>query len=328
MYAKKTLYAYMPCAGLEGTEYIDRVVATFYKKSYAAALRDFVTDPENIWCPKWIKRNYEIYNKLSYDATGPAFRDEEHPPLPGPPDPAVPPPDAPTPRFPNPGGHTTRYVFQTGEPEHDPALADPEPDPAKVPKPHDPWGTANRTQWQLHSALGPNVGAEGRTSQAPPVPMAELVNPVNPSLPYDRHWQDHSKSCSMKTWEVLETTSNRYSDETLSRETLGDDYQQLFVTLVLDHARYIIDCVGRGVQPEPMRLLLLGTAGSGKTRAVRTALQELQRALAAAEMPVEIDPATFVRVGAPTGTAAFNLRFNATTVHRLIHWFKPPFSRS
>ena len=53
----------MPCAGLEGTEYIDRVVATFYKKSYAAALRDFVTDPENIWCPKWIKRNYEIYNK-------------------------------------------------------------------------------------------------------------------------------------------------------------------------------------------------------------------------------------------------------------------------
>ena len=82
----------MPCAGLEGTEYIDRVVATFYKKSYPEALRDFVTDPENIWCPKWIKRNYEIYNKLSLDATGPAFRDEEASPLTGPPDPTKPPP--------------------------------------------------------------------------------------------------------------------------------------------------------------------------------------------------------------------------------------------
>ena len=66
-----------------------------------------------------------------------------------------------------------------------------------------------------------------------------------------------------------------------------------------------------------------GTAGSGKTRAVQTALQELQRALAAADLPAEVDPLTFVRVAAPTGTAAFNLRFNAKTVHRLIHWFKP-----
>ena len=29
--------------------------------------------------------------------------------------------------------------------------------------------------------------------------------------------------------------------------------------------------------------------------------------------------------GAPTGTAAFNMRFNATTIHRLIHWFRPPY---
>ena len=32
-------------------------------------------------------------------------------------------------------------------------------------------------------------------------------------------------------------------------------------------------------------------------------------------------PSNFVRVAAPTGSAAFNVRFNATTVHRLIHWF-------
>ena len=74
-----------------------------------------------------------------------------------------------------------------------------------------------------------------------------------------------------------------------------------------------------------MRLLLLGSAGAGKTRAVQTALQEIQRALQKSNLPASIDPAKFVRVGAPTGTAAFNLRFNATTIHRLIHWFKPPF---
>ena len=74
--------------------------------------------------------------------------------------------------------------------------------------------------------------------------------------------------------------------------------------------------------PEPLRLLLLGTAGSGKTRAVQTVLQELQRALSIADLPVDVDRTAFVRVGAPTGTAAFNLRFQATTIHRLIHGAK------
>ena len=49
-------------------------------------------------------------------------------------------------------------------------------------------------------------------------------------------------------------------------------------------------------------------------------LQELQNLLQ------DLDLATdFVRVGAPTGTAAFNVRFNATTIHRLIRWFNPQF---
>ena len=62
-----------------------------------------------------------------------------------------------------------------------------------------------------------------------------------------------------------------------------------------------------------LRLLLLGTAGTGKTYTVQTTLQELRRLLAARGVA-----ATFVKVAAPTGPAAFNLRFNATTIHRLI----------
>ena len=93
--------------------------------------------------------------------------------------------------------------------------------------------------------------------------------------------------------------------------------------MLLDHVQYVIQCVRDNEQPEPMRLLLLGTAGLGKPRAVQTLLQEIRRTLAAADLPAEIDPEAFVLVGAPTGTAAFNVRFNATTVHRLIKWFTP-----
>ena len=95
--------------------------------------------------------------------------------------------------------------------------------------------------------------------------------------------------------------------------------------MVLDHVQHVLECVRKKTQPEPLRLLLLGTAESGKTRAVQTALQEIQRTLAAAGLPFWVDPRHFVRVAAPTGSAAFNLRFHATTVHRLIRWFTPPF---
>ena len=44
-YAKKTLYAYMPCAESSGTEYIDAVVKKFFSGSYAKTLEAFVHDP-------------------------------------------------------------------------------------------------------------------------------------------------------------------------------------------------------------------------------------------------------------------------------------------
>ena len=47
---------------------------------------------------------------------------------------------------------------------------------------------------------------------------------------------------------------------------------------------------------------------------------QARRRPAAAELA---NPDTFVRVAAPTGSAAFNIRFGATTIQRLIHWFRP-----
>ena len=43
-YAKKTLYAYMPCAGVSGTEYIDTIVRESYGGRYGELLLDFVND--------------------------------------------------------------------------------------------------------------------------------------------------------------------------------------------------------------------------------------------------------------------------------------------
>ena len=67
---------------------------------------------------------------------------------------------------------------------------------------------------------------------------------------------------------------------------------------------------------KPLRLLLPGTAGTGKTTTVQTALQDMLRHLTSLRVPFD-----FVRLAAPTGCAAFNMRFNSTTIHRLIHHF-------
>ena len=63
----------MPCRGLAGTEYIDGIARRCYGGRYGELLKDFVNDRSNVWCPKWIRRNYEILNKERDDPdTAPA----------------------------------------------------------------------------------------------------------------------------------------------------------------------------------------------------------------------------------------------------------------
>ena len=326
-YARKTLYAYMPCAELRGADYVDEVVLRHYDNNYTQALYDFVMDPSNLWCPKWIHRNYVILNKMTDNATGPAFPDDQQElreETSEKPQTATAASETTAKKFPF-ADHYKRSdyaVFAPAEPEQDPDAH--ETFEARPPPGTTPWDKENRTNWQLHSQYGPNPDPEGLTRLRKEVPFEDLVNPLQPGIPYDAYWEDHVKTCDMMTWPRLKTEDAAYSDETLSRDTLGDDHQQLFVAMLLDHVHYVLECVRRKKQPKPLRLFLLGSAGAGKTRAVQTALQETKRVLRAVGLPMEIDPAKFVRVGAPTGSAAFNLRFNATTVHRLIHWFRPP----
>ena len=300
-YAKKTLYAYMPCEGLAGTEYIDEIVRGRYGNRYGELLLDFVNDRSNKWCPKWIRRNYEIQNKSREDPVTapatiallkatPAITDGADGAGEG------------KPQFPHGEKFKVKFSFEpSGEP---PAAEDPEK--PENPPGGDHWSAGQRPSWQRHSEQGPNVEPEGKGDAKPPLSFEELVNPLEPpqGKEYDRHWtrENYDQTRVHAAWQRLrEDDTAVYSDETLSRETLNDDYQQLFVAMLLDHVQHLVECIAEKRQPEPLRLLLLGTAGSGKTRAVQTALQEIQRALAAADLPVDIDPREFVRVAACTG---------------------------
>ena len=58
-------------------------------------------------------------------------------------------------------------------------------------------------------------------------------------------------------------------------DSLNDDLQFLFVSLLLDHVEDIARCWRTGKQPQPLYLFLLGASGTGKTTAVQTMLQEV-----------------------------------------------------
>ena len=166
-------------------------------------------------------------------------------------------------------------------------------------------------------SLGLNLQAASK--QAAPVVLPDIVNPTGYDW-HDSRWDDLDESQASTFLQRLRETDPTFSNTGFTLESLNDDYQQLFVHMVLDHTQHVLECLANDTTPEPLRLLLFGTAGSGKTHAVKTALQEMKRHLEEAGFPI-----TFVRVAAPTGSAAFNIKFHATTIHQLIHWFTPPY---
>ena len=73
-----------------------------------------------------------------------------------------------------------------------------------------------------------------------------------------------------------------YQKEALDEVTTEklDEYQLFFVSLVLEHVDKILEAWNSETkEPEPLRLMLLGTAGTGKSTATKTMLQELRRRL-------------------------------------------------
>ena len=312
-YARRTLYAYMPCPGGAGVEYVDAAVRVHFT-SYAEALRDFVRF-ENRWCPKWIQRNYQVHNPEQTETTptttaksptkdtgpgGESVNDKREATDPAP--------------FPHADEFKTKLIFEEGEPPVDES-EDLRPEQHATPY-H--WQDENREKWQVVSSKGPSYGndIEIRKKEA----MEDIVNP--PTTDWSAQKHDVPLWRFARFWQELRNTSSHYSDETLSIDALNDDHQYLFVRLVLKHVDRLLRAAVENETPPPLRLFLMGTAGTGKTRAIQTLLQTLQRRLQAAGISLH-----FIRCAAPTGSAAFNIRFSATTIHRLIHFFNPPYFR-
>lgn len=311
-YAKKTLIAYMPCPRDAGTSYIHDMVSRYFHNDWRRALRKFVLDPTNKWCPSWVARNYEVQNEV--------LRGFPHEQMPLP---DLSQQDAPDDsadlsngkQFPHQRAFPTKFIF-SGEAPMETEDADDEgtDDKAAEHAEQTRWDNENRPAWERHSEKGPNLAPQGY--RIPREVLPEVVNPLDydyesRSEPLRHEFWDH-------IWETLATNASIYEDKSLTKESLGDDYQLLFVNMLLQHVQTLIEYAKADSLSlaKPLRVFLLGTAGTGKTRTVQTTLQEIRNILNAHGLPAE-----FVRCAAPTGTAAFTLKFNATTVHRLIKWF-------
>ena len=177
----------------------------------------------------------------------------------------------------------------------------------------DPWAKS-RDPWQLHSECGPNLDPSGAASAAHP--WMKNVNP--PDFEWDKRWSDVNVAELRRLLDERKGADVEYDRPDLSKESLNDDFQRLFIEVFLNHVREILASKGAKRRVPPLRLMLLGTAGTGKSTTVQTLLQEIKRLLAQHKYQGE-----FVRVAAPTGCAAFNIRFGATTIHRLFQILNP-----
>lgn len=71
--------------------------------------------------------------------------------------------------------------------------------------------------------------------------------------------------------------------------------------MLLEHVKELVTAFQEKRRAEPIRLLLLGTAGTGKTRAIKTCIQEIKQYLYSLDLPLDFQQ-TFIRAAAPTGT--------------------------
>ena len=145
-----------------------------------------------------------------------------------------------------------KWIFESGEPDGQ----DEDPERPEECARDNPWNKDTRPPWQLHSETGPNVNPQPTKSTTEPLP--DVVNPP------DHDWTTTDETMTAREvdtfWEKLRENASNYDDATLSVDTLGDDYQTLFVLIVLQHVQALLQAAKTKVLPKPLRLFVLGTA--------------------------------------------------------------------
>ncbi len=156
------------------------------------------------------------------------------------------------PRLPHAAKFKEKFKFErSGEPTAENENEADEPNPYLDADDH--WTQQDRPPWQQHSALGPNVNPEGRLVHFSPLEAVVDPEDYNYSVNEHRVSLDHARA----GWETLAATANAYSDTTLRRDALDDDFQQLFVDVVLKHVEALVATDAR-LPLKPLRLLLCG----------------------------------------------------------------------
>ena len=225
----------MPCQGLRGVEYVDACVARFFNNDWAAALEDFVSDSTNCWCPTWIKHNYDQMNSEPERNARPPPTTEDKTIVAA--TSAI--ADANEQQFAHASKFAWPVVFaDAAEPAEDQLQQGADADDGDTeaataePAARDPWKFEDRPAWQQHSELGPNPGTTAVRTDAPPLP--DIVNPAEHD--YTEHARDFNFRKVAATWAQLPDSESQYSNPQLTGEALGDDFQRLFVEIVLEHA--------------------------------------------------------------------------------------------
>ena len=93
-----------------------------------------------------------------------------------------------------------------------------------------------------------------------------------------------------------------------------DPTQTLFLETVLDWTEQSIQCKKEKKPLPPLKMKLLGVAGTGKSRTIKTLIQEMQKKMEKSDL----DPSDYGKIVmcAPTGVAAFNIGCGAASIHK------------
>ena len=103
--------------------------------------------------------------------------------------------------------------------------------------------------------------------------MQEVVNPEDHA--YAENIVPLRLAALQTHWDKFGESKRRHTNEALTQDGWGDDFQKLFVNILLQHTRELISAYNQHNFDlvKPLRIFLFGTAGTGKTTTVQTTLQ-------------------------------------------------------
>ena len=154
-----------------------------------------------------------------------------------------------------------------------------------------------------------------RNEEEQELDMDELTNLINISNPRGEDFMKWAKDKALPSYDEIMQRLNSLKDKDAKADKVNNvtlnDKQKLFRDIVQD---WVVQWSRANKNecpwPKPLRLILMGSPGAGKSRVVKATMDALSNTLGANYKDV-------VRQATPTGCASFQMSAGATTVHKL-----------